>query len=135
MRIRIESCELRVASCEFTEWPIHPQLATRNSQLSVRKSESDDRQDRFDAILPGDLLSLFVAAAVVGDADLVDPQPRPELGDLRGDLRLEAEAVALQRRDLLEYRATKHLIADLHVRQVQIREGVAERGEELVPQR
>src|SRR3712207_8286098 len=49
----------------------------------VGKAEPDDRQDGFDAVLPGDLLALFVAPPVVRDADLVNPQPRAVLRDLR----------------------------------------------------
>src|SRR6185369_2503041 len=69
---------------------------------SVHEAESDDRQDRLDAVLPRDLLPLFVAAPVVRHAHFVNPQPRAELGDLGGDLRLKAKAIALQRRDAIQ---------------------------------
>src|SRR5215213_1545914 len=62
---------------------------------SIEKTKPHDRQDRLHAVLPRDLLPLLVAPPVVGDTDLVNSQPRAELGDLRGHFRLEAEAVAL----------------------------------------
>src|SRR4051812_48644616 len=48
------------ASCGRRRWP-----------RSVREPEPDDGQDRLDPVLPGDLLPLLVAAAVVRHAHLV----------------------------------------------------------------
>src|SRR2546426_6875269 len=59
----------------------------------VGEPEADDGQNRFHAILPGDFFALFVAAAVVGDADFEDANSGAELGDFSGDFGLEAEAV------------------------------------------
>src|ERR1043166_6477875 len=70
--------------------------------FSVRKAKTDDGEDRLDPVFPGDLLPLLVAAAVVGNADFVDPQPGAQLGDLRGDFGFEAEAIALDRRDPIQ---------------------------------
>src|SRR5687768_5757434 len=95
------------------------------------QAEPHDRQHRLYAVLPRDLLSLLVAAAVVGDADFEDTDAGADLGDLGGHFGLEAEAVAREG-DLVEDRLAEDLVADLHVGQVQVREHVAQRREHAV---
>lgn len=82
------------------------------------------------AVLPSDLFSLGVSAAVVGDPDLEDPHP--ETGGLGGQFRFDAETVFLDL-DAREHLAAKDLVAAFHVREVDVREHVAEHGEEAVP--
>src|SRR5947209_5719172 len=110
------------------------QLTTYSHSHSIRKRKSNNGKNRLYPVLPGDFLSLFVAAAVVGDADLEDPQAGADFGDFRGDLRLEAEAIALER-DLIQHRFAEDLVADFHVGEVEVREHVAEAREEAVAQR
>ena len=56
-------------------------------------------------------------------------------GDLRRDLWFETKAVLFQsRQDFLDDLAAEYLITGLHVGQVQVRETVRERGQELVAQ-
>src|SRR5262249_25986270 len=50
--------------------------------LLIRKPKADDREHGLDAILPGDFLSLLVAASIVGHAHLKDAESRADLGDL-----------------------------------------------------
>src|SRR5687768_17323932 len=87
---------------------------------------ADDAIEGFEAVLDADLLALFVTSAAVGDADLVDPQPA--VGDLGGDLRLEAESILLQL-DALDHLPPEQLEAGLHVGEVEVGEGVAQRRE------
>src|SRR5258708_5196856 len=70
-----------------------------------------DGENRAKAIAPADLLPLGIGAAVVADAHLVDDAL--ELGDFRGDLRLEAEAVFLDG-DFLQHLPAEDLVARFH---------------------
>src|SRR5262245_8824767 len=103
-----------------------PTLASASAQQVVL----DYAPDGAHAVPPTDLLALAVGAAGVGDADLVDAAA--ELRHLRRDLRLEAEAVLLER-DALEHLAAEDLVADLHVGEVHVGEHVREGGEQAVP--
>src|SRR5205814_10494558 len=72
-----------------------------------------------DAVLPADLLPLRVRAARVRDGDLVNAGAR--LGETRGDLRLEPEAIAAQfGLDRAREISTDGFVARLHVREVQV---------------
>ena len=51
--------------------------------------------------------------------------------DLRGDLRLETEAVRAEL-DALQHLAAEDLVAGLHIREVKIREHVRQHRQELV---
>ena len=59
---------------------------------TVRDPDAQQHPDGAKAVAPGDLLPLLVAAAVVGDRQLVDPQLA--LADLAGDLGLDPEVVS-----------------------------------------
>src|SRR5262249_54383216 len=71
-------------------------VATRSISRdgSAREADSEQHVDRAEPVAPGDLLALVVAAAVVRDRQLVDPQVA--LADLARDLGLDAEAVLTQ---------------------------------------
>src|SRR4051812_19070583 len=86
-----------------------------------RRSVLDDAVQGTHAILPSDLLALAVRAAAIGDPDLVHASLR--VGDLGGDLRLEAEPI-LFKLDRLDELAAKRLVARLHIGQVEVRERV-----------
>src|SRR5712671_5137365 len=61
---------------------------------SLGKAVFEQHPERDDTVAPGNLLAFVVAAAVVGDRHFVDAIT--PLEDLRRDLRLDAEAVALE---------------------------------------
>src|SRR5688572_16267254 len=96
---------------------------------SVEETIPHEADDGPDPVGPPELLSLRVAAAVVGDADLVDPAAEPR--DLRGDLGLEAEAVLLDA-DRARHLAPEHLVAGLHVGEIQVGDHVREEGQHAV---
>ncbi len=48
-------------------------LARRSAEAHTRRRVGDDAEHRPDAVAPADLLAVVVGAAVVADADLVDP--------------------------------------------------------------
>ena len=77
-------------------------------------------------------LAFRVGPAVVADRDLVEPEAR--LRELRRELGLDAEAVAVDRRRLRMSRPD-HLVAGLHVRQVEVVQDVREPGQEMVARR
>ena len=81
---------------------------------------------------PPDLLPLRVRATVVADRQFVDPGAG--LGQPCRNLRLDPEAVHGERKRPKEIGAN-HLLTRLHVRQIEIRQRVAEQGEEPVPER
>jgi len=60
---------------------------------------------------------------------------RAQLGDLGRHLHLEAEAVALQRRNAIQHAGAEDLVAHLDVGEVQVREHVAHERDDLVAQR
>src|SRR5207244_12356769 len=81
------------------------------------------------AVSPTDLLPLLIGSGEVRDTDLVDaPRPSSHLGR---DLRLEAKAVFVEL-DAAKHLTPEDLVTRLHVRQVEIRRHVGDRGEELV---
>ena len=82
-----------------------------------------------DAVGPPDLLAFPVAASRVGDRHLVDARAHP--GQLGGQLGLDAEAVRPDH-DAPGEVGPHRLVARLHVRQVQVGDGVGDQGQELV---
>src|SRR5918993_1875845 len=106
----------------------------RTTDELIGKSEPDDSQNRLHPVFPGDLLPFLVAAAVISHTNLINPKPRAHLGDLGGHLGLEAEPVALDV-DPVDHVLAEHLVADLHVRQVQVGEHVAHGRQEPVAHR
>src|SRR4051812_6809397 len=106
-------------------------------ESSVEVGVAEDAVEGLPAVFPADLLALSVISAVVADGHLVDPAPargpaverwEMEASDLRGDLGLEAEAVALER-DALDHFAAKHLVAHFHVGKVQVGEHIGKQRE------
>src|SRR3954453_14932512 len=85
---------------------------TSYMRLALADPKAHEGADGEDAVAPGDLLALFVRAAVVGDRHLV--QARAAAQDLRRDLRLEAEVVG-DEGDRAHESAAERLVADLHV--------------------
>src|SRR6476646_5905283 len=71
-----------------------------NERTSSRDVVLDDAVQRVEPVLPADLLAFRVGAPGIGNPDLVNA--RSALGHLRGDLRLEAEAVLLDLNALYE---------------------------------
>src|ERR1700688_2313420 len=104
------------------------------SRASVGPSSPQDPHPKQDpdgakTVTPGDLLAFLVAAAVVGDGELVDTQLAP--AHLARDLRLDPELVLAQveRHDHL---AAKRLVARLHVGEGRVEEDAGEQREEAV---
>src|SRR6516164_4502147 len=96
---------------------------------SIRQPVANDAEHRLDPVLQADLFAFFIRAARIADWDLVDAQVF--LGDLRGELRLEAEAVRLQDNAVEDFPA-ENLVARFHVGKVQVGEQVGSHGEQLV---
>ena len=95
----------------------------------VEEPVLEQRPDRRHRVLPADLLPLGHGAPVIADRHLVEPDvPLRQLGR---QLRLDAEAIAVQRR-LLEDVGPDGLVAGLHVRQVDVVEDVGHPGQEVV---
>src|SRR5690242_11335426 len=83
----------------------------RSGALMVAQSGADEDPHRGQPVAPRDLLALRVAAPVVGDRDLVDPQVAAADGG--GDLRLDAEAVLAERQPP-QHVGAEGLVAGLH---------------------
>src|SRR6266545_788338 len=101
-------------------------------RLSIEQPVAHDAVERLQRVFQADFLALFVRSARIAHRNLVNaPRGAALLGDLRGDLRLEAEAVRLEL-NALQHLAAENLVAGLHVRQVQVREHVRQRRQHLV---
>ena len=88
-----------------------------------KKREFDDTPNRFEAVLPTDLFSIFVPAAMVTDRHFQYAKLCP--GNSRGQFRLDAKSFALKSRaDMLDDLEAECFVACLHVSQLQIGEGV-----------
>jgi len=81
-----------------------------------------DDPEGFERVFQADLLAFLVGAAVVADRDFVDSGL--PLGELNGDLGLEAEAVGPDGNALQQGRP-EGLVAGLHVGEVQVGHDVA----------
>src|SRR4051812_29336585 len=81
----------------------------------LREPAANERTEDDEAVAPGDLLSLVVLAAGVGDGHLVDAVTGAQ--DARRDLRVETPARLAQRRDLARHVGRENLVAGLHVRE------------------
>src|SRR6266699_3906855 len=81
---------------------------------SLCKAILEQDPERHDAIAPGNLLALVVTTAVVSNRHFVDAITALE--DLGGDLRLDAEPVALQLKRPQDFHPHR-LVAGLHVGQ------------------
>ena len=89
----------------------------------------DDAYDGADSVPPADFFSFFVSASIVGNRNFVDGYP--EFGDFCGDFRFEAEAVLLDC-DLGENLFPKHLVASLHIGEIEVGEHIGKLSEQLV---
>src|SRR4029079_8626925 len=96
---------------------------------SLGKAIFEQYPQRHDAVAPGDLLAFVVSPAVVGDGHFVDAIA--PLEDLRGDLRLDAESVALELEGPQHFHPHR-FVAGFHVRQDRVVEDVGEKGERAV---
>src|SRR5437016_4299161 len=84
----------------------------RSASESVGKAELGQRPQGREAVEPRDLLAFVELAARVGDRYLVDPDAA--LQNLRGDLRLDVEAVGTQV-EVEHQRPVDELVTRLHV--------------------
>jgi hypothetical protein len=100
--------------------------------LGLAHGVAHDRPHRGERVLQADLLALLVRAAVVRDGHLEDPVAAAR--HLGRDLRLDAEAAGLDRHRLDDL-AAKHLVAGLHVGEVQVGEHVRGERQEAVAHR
>src|ERR1022692_3761623 len=91
-------------------------LATASALAGPPDAVLDDRVDGANPVLPADLLPLVVGPPRVADGDLVDAQPH--LGDLGGQLGLDAEPALLDV-DRLDDLGAEGLVADLDVGEVE----------------
>ena len=91
-----------------------------------------ERPDRLERVLQPDLLALLVGAAVVRDRHFVDARAHPR--DLAGDLGLDAEVARLQIESIGDV-ADEHLVAGLHVREVQVGERIGQERQHPVADR
>src|SRR5579859_1207211 len=112
--------------------PLSRFRAARSSgpRRSIKHPVPDDAVQRVERILQPDLLAFLVGPARVADRHLVDAPARVAvLGDLRGYLRFEPEAVGLEVQ-VGQHLAAKDLVAGLHIREVQVREHVRQHRED-----
>src|SRR5262249_49408711 len=98
-KLQIDNCKVRLILSTIFNW----QFAIVNWQFAIVNCRSvvvpvpHDAEKRLDRVFEGDLLAFLIGAAGVADGHLVDAPGWAALGDLGGDLRLETEAVRLQR--------------------------------------
>src|SRR6202162_5399000 len=130
-RVREPSDEPAVVGLELCE-ARQCDVADVSGLFRLAEPVLDDRPERRAGVLPPDLLPFVVRAAVVGDRNLVDPVAAP--GDLRRDLRLDAESPRLDRHGLHDL-AAEQLVVGLHVREVQVRGHVGGERQEAVADR
>ena len=112
--------------------PLEGHVAHVIRVLRLAHAVLDDRPERGEGVLQADLLPFLVGPAVVRDRHLVDAVAAPR--DLRGDLRLDPEPARFDR-DRLDDLAAEHLVAGLHVGQVQVGEHVRRERQHPVPDR
>ena len=99
------------------------------SRVSVEDPVSKDGVEGDKSVSPGDFLSVLVASPGIGDRHLVDAPVA--LRHFHRHFRLEPETVRFQL-DSLEHIPAKHLIACLHVRQIQIGDHVGKKSEKFI---
>src|SRR5690606_23302111 len=108
---------------------IRRMIKSLRSLALAQEAVFGDHIQRAQSVDRADLLPLLERAAVVADRDF--EKGRAQRRDLRGDLRLDAEAILLKL-DLLEQRAGKHLVAGFHVRELQPGEEVRSHREPAI---
>ena len=117
--------------CPATELDLKP-FAVVLAEAFTDRRVLDDADQSAHAVAPSDLLALGVGSTGVRDADLVDAESLA--GQLGRDLGLEAEPILLDL-DRLDDLAPEHLVARLHVGQVQVGEHVRQQRQALVADR
>src|SRR4029079_19726688 len=85
-----------------------------------------------DPIAPSDFLAFLVGAAVIADADLVDP-PAAGKRDLGAELNFTTKVVAGQTKPAHDV-SREHLVAALDVRQRLVVEKIENQGTEAIGQ-
>src|SRR5712671_14208 len=100
-----------------------------NSRELVKEPVTKDKPQRRNAVFPPDLFALRVIAAGIVDAGLVETIPAT--GQLRGQLRLEAEPVGGQLH-AFDALPPENFVAGFHVGEVEIAEQVREQREKPV---
>src|SRR5215469_1249601 len=88
-----------------------------------------DAADCAEAVPPVDFLALCVGTATVGNGDFVNWDTK--LRDLGRDLRFESKMILVEC-ELLKHFAFECFGPALHIGEIQIREHVAEQGQELI---
>src|SRR5207245_8536092 len=88
-----------------------------------------DMEHRRQPVAPGDLLPLGVGAAAVGDGQL--PDARARLREPRRQLDLDPEPLGREWQAFQEV-GPDHLVAGIHIREVQIGEHVGDERETVV---
>ncbi len=99
---------------------------------SPRHRVAEDGPYGAHAILPANFLALTVRPSGVADGHFENPAAA--LRELDGQLRLDVERRALER-DALQQIGPHHLVARLHVGQIQVAHEIAQKRQELVTQR
>src|SRR5207302_6830020 len=132
-RPRLRPTRRRVATSSlrpdyWPAWTVGRARRLSPSPLAVQPHREEHVQ-RLEPVAPGDLLALRVRAAVVGDRELVDPQTAE--ADLRGDLRLDPEAVLAQV-ERAQNVDPERLVPGLHVVQRRVVEHVRHQAQETV---
>ncbi len=84
------------------------------------------------AVLPPNLFALAVRSPRIADGHFENPAPASR--ELDGQFRLHVKRRALERNALQQIRPD-HLVARLHVRQIQVAYEIAQKCQELVAQR
>jgi len=79
------------------------------------RSEFYKIAERFDPISPIDLFAFVIGAAIIADADFLNP-PTLRAGNLRADFNLKAEIIRGQH-ELLQDFLPEHLVAHFDIRQ------------------
>ena len=105
-------------------------IAPTSSAGASQRQYLMQHPDGFERVLEADLLAFFVGAAVVRDRHFVDA--RAHARDLARDFGLDAEVLRLQVEAIGDV-ADEHLVAGLHVRQVQVGERVGQQRQDLLP--
>lgn len=98
---------------------------------SFKKTASQQRPDRFHAVLPADFFAFVAGAGVIGDGDFVDAITGLE--DFGGDLRFKVEADPFEA-ELLQNLGPEHLVRRFHVGNAAAEQPIRQPGQKAVRQ-